>query len=148
MARAHALIEIDLNVRVRGDKTYAGMEDVQGQIDVGDEVYVHESESRVIGSARVLEIDSARQLVFLSVDWASLWVLPLSGAVEKGGSEPYRVHQKIQVGTKPRNQGGRPVKSDVPHPRSKDARGNAVYKAAPSQGSEVSDDPLKKVLAA
>jgi hypothetical protein len=66
------MIEIDLNVRVRGNGTYAGFEDVTGSLSVGEQVEVFESESSLVGVGRVTEIDPVRQLVYLSVDWASL----------------------------------------------------------------------------
>ena len=65
-------VEIDLNVRVRGNDTFVGFEDVSGPIAVGETVEVYESESGVSGEGRVTEIDSERQLIYLSVDWASL----------------------------------------------------------------------------
>jgi hypothetical protein len=65
-------IEIDLNVRVRGNGTYAGFEDVVGPLAVGDEVEVYESESGLLGKGRVAEIDTVGELVYLSVDWATL----------------------------------------------------------------------------
>jgi hypothetical protein len=65
-------IEIDLNVRARGNGTYAGFENVSGPLMVGEEVEVYESESGLAGSGHVTEIDTERELVFLSVDWASL----------------------------------------------------------------------------
>jgi hypothetical protein len=67
------VIAIDLNVRVRGEQTYAGFEDVEGPLPrVGDTVRVRESESRVQGTAVVTEVDQARQIVYLAVDWSAL----------------------------------------------------------------------------
>jgi hypothetical protein len=65
-------IAIDPNVRVRGNGTYAGFEDVAGPIAVGDQVEVYEAESNLVGVGRVTEIDGERELVYLSVDWSSL----------------------------------------------------------------------------
>ncbi|WP_409330378.1 hypothetical protein [Trujillonella humicola] len=69
-------IEIDLNVRVRGSGTYAGFEDVVDaaptDLQPGDEVEVFESEADLVGRGHVTAIDVERQLVYLSVDWASL----------------------------------------------------------------------------
>jgi hypothetical protein len=65
-------IMIDPNVRVRGNGTYAGLEDVRGNIAVGVEVEVFEPESDLVGQGRVTEIDVERRLVYLSVDWSSL----------------------------------------------------------------------------
>jgi hypothetical protein len=65
-------IAIDPNVRVWGDKTYAGFEDVQGIPVVGGYVEVWESESGASGFGQVTAIDHDRGLVYLSVDWAAL----------------------------------------------------------------------------
>ncbi|ROQ96791.1 hypothetical protein EDE04_3260 [Streptomyces sp. 2132.2] len=65
-------IEIDPNVRVRGNGTRAGLEDVTGPLRIGLEVEVYEPESGLVGPGRVTEIDPAKQLVFLSVEWHQL----------------------------------------------------------------------------
>lgn len=65
-------VEIDLNVRVRGNDTFVGFEDVYGPLAVGEAVEVFESESGVSGDGRVTQIDGERELVYLSVDWASI----------------------------------------------------------------------------
>ncbi len=65
-------VAIDPNVRVRGNGTYVGFEDVSGPIAVGDQVEVYEAESGLVGEGRVTEIDGERELVYLSVDWSSL----------------------------------------------------------------------------
>ena len=65
-------VEIDLNVRVRGNGTFVGFEDLSGPVAVGEIVEVYESESGVAGEGRVTEIDGDRELVYLSVDWPSL----------------------------------------------------------------------------
>jgi hypothetical protein len=70
--RRQTRVEIDLNVRVRGNGTFVGFDDVSGPVAVGESVEVHESESGVAGEGRVTEIDGDRELIFLSVDWASL----------------------------------------------------------------------------
>lgn len=67
-----ARVAIDLNVRVRGNETYAGFEDVDGGLAPGDLVEVYERETGLRGSARVTKVDNQRQLVFLAVDWPSL----------------------------------------------------------------------------
>ncbi|MEU5968898.1 hypothetical protein [Streptomyces globisporus] len=77
-------IEIDPNVRVRGNGTRAGFEDVSGPLAVNMMVEVFEPESELVGPARVTEIDTSKQLVFLSVEWASLEVRP---GTEHGTSE-------------------------------------------------------------
>lgn len=67
-----AKVAIDLNVRCRGNGTVSGFEDVEGILMVGDCVTVHELESGIEGHGRVTEIDNARQLVYLAVDWSGL----------------------------------------------------------------------------
>ena len=74
-------VEIDLNVRVRGNDTFVDFEDVSGPIAVGESVEVYESESGVSGEGKVTEIDGDRELVYLSVDWSSL--------TENGSSSSY-----------------------------------------------------------
>jgi hypothetical protein len=65
-------VEIDLNVRVRGNDTFVGFEDLSGPVAVGEIVEVYESESGVAGEGRVTEIDGDAELVYLSVDWPSI----------------------------------------------------------------------------
>lgn len=72
IAAGKTRIVIDPNVRVRGNGTYAGFEDVDGPIAVGEDVQVYEHESGLVGKGRVTEIDRERELVYLSVDWPSL----------------------------------------------------------------------------
>ncbi len=66
-------IAIDVNVRVRGNLTYSGFEDIDGEPAVaGASVEVYEPESGLAGTGRVVELDVERELVYLEVDWASL----------------------------------------------------------------------------
>jgi hypothetical protein len=65
-------VTIDPNIRVRGNGTYAGFEDVTGPIAVGEAVEVYEPESGLTGEGSVTEIDADRQLIYLSVNWPSL----------------------------------------------------------------------------
>ena len=65
-------IEIDPNVRVRGNQTYSGYEDVTGDLVLHDMVEVYESEAGIVGTAEVTEIDAERKLVYLAVDWSSI----------------------------------------------------------------------------
>ena len=65
-------IEIDPNIRVRGNGTFAGFEEVDGPLGVGLPVEVYEPEADIIGTGRITEIDVEKRLVYLSVDWASL----------------------------------------------------------------------------
>lgn len=76
-------IVIDPNVRVRGNQTYAGFEDVQAQgnlgrarlshadgpVAAGDRVLAVEAESGIVTDATVVDVDSERELVYLAVDW-------------------------------------------------------------------------------
>jgi len=65
--------QVDLNDRTREDAlTRARLEDVIGQIAVGEHITVYEPEDGVAADAVVREIDTAKGLVFLAVDWASL----------------------------------------------------------------------------
>ncbi|MEU4224258.1 hypothetical protein AB0F17_08195 [Nonomuraea sp. NPDC026600] len=66
---------IDPNVRVRGDNTYTGFEDVEGEaadLHLGEVVTVYEPESGLRGFGSVVDVDLDRRLVFLAVDWSSL----------------------------------------------------------------------------
>lgn len=66
-------VSIDLNVRVRGNHTYTGLEDVSGGIARERmAVEVHEEESGLVGRGYITEIDEDRQLVYLAVEWDSL----------------------------------------------------------------------------
>lgn len=65
-------VAIDLNVRVRGNQTYAGFEDVTGVVTPGGYVEVYEPETGVTGPAEVVEVDHEHQLVYLAVDWGKL----------------------------------------------------------------------------
>jgi len=70
--RRRTRVAIDPNVRVRGNGTYAGFEDVTGPIAVGEVVEVCEPESGIAGEGKVTEIDGDKELVYLSVEWSSL----------------------------------------------------------------------------
>jgi len=65
-------VEIDLNVRVRGNWTFSGLEDTSGPVEAGQVVEVFEAESGLSGPGIVEEIDEDRRLIYLSVDWAAL----------------------------------------------------------------------------
>lgn len=69
---ARTRVEIDPNVRCRGNQTRTGLEDCHGPIAVGDVVTVYESEARIEGTGRIADIDYDKQLVWLEVDWAGL----------------------------------------------------------------------------
>lgn len=77
-------IAIDLNVRVRGNLTYSGLDDVEGSLPRNGLVQVYEPESGLVGRGRVVEVDEDTQLVYLQVDWNSLhevspFVVPVEG---------------------------------------------------------------------
>jgi hypothetical protein len=80
-------IEIDPNVRVRGQLTFAGLEDVYGPLRLGQTVEVFEPEGDIVGEGRVVEIDIARQLVILGVNWASL--RPRAGQIPMSGHQAH-----------------------------------------------------------
>jgi hypothetical protein len=65
-------VAIDPNVRVRGNQTYAGFEDVTGPLALGTNVEVYEPETGLAGPAEVVEVDAERRLVYLAVEWAQL----------------------------------------------------------------------------
>ncbi|CAB4777967.1 MAG: hypothetical protein F2718_05080 [Actinobacteria bacterium] len=65
-------VEIDPNIRVRGNHTYVGFEECENIVVCGDEVEVFEEESGLVGRGRVIEVDHQARLVFLEVDWSAL----------------------------------------------------------------------------
>ena len=75
---------------------------------------------------RTLNGDFVRGLVFLEVDWASLWVLPTPGAGGNRASDPYSALQVIQVETKRHHRAGRQMSSSVV-PRASDPYWGSVY---------------------
>jgi hypothetical protein len=72
-------VAIDLNVRVHGNQTYAGLEDVTGPLAIGSHVEVYEPETGLVGPAEVTEVDQERRLVYLAVDWGKLREPPSAG---------------------------------------------------------------------
>lgn len=64
-------IVIDLNVRTPNG-TYAGFEDANGPVEVGDVVNVVERESGMFGGALVTGVDENLRLIYLSVAWGTL----------------------------------------------------------------------------
>lgn len=78
-------IAIDPNIRLPGNQTFAGFEDVQRfPIHVGMEVEVYEEESGVHGHGSVASIDEERELVYLNVEWSSL-AYPENGPAAPSG---------------------------------------------------------------
>lgn len=65
-------VQVDLNVRVRGNKTYAGYEDVVPEgapVAVGEQVLVWEAEDDIVTDGTVIELDDEKQIIYLDVDW-------------------------------------------------------------------------------
>lgn len=69
---ARTRVEIDPNVRCRGNQTCTGLEDCHGPIAIGNEVTVYESEAGIEGWGRITDIDYDKRLVWLRVNWAGL----------------------------------------------------------------------------
>jgi hypothetical protein len=65
-------IEIDLNALDDEGLTRARIEDADGEIAVGDDVLVFESEDGLIAPAKVTRADVSSGYVFLTVDWDNL----------------------------------------------------------------------------
>lgn len=65
---------IDPNVRVRGNQTFVGYEDLEGVVTLGAPIEVYEQETDAVGRGVVTEIDAERCLVFIAVEWRSLCV--------------------------------------------------------------------------
>src|SRR5674476_562173 len=77
-------IRIDPNVRVEGNMTYAGYEDLLNVTEppkVGEVVLVRETESDIVGWATVARVDPLTKLIYLSLDWAALRLETLSPLV-------------------------------------------------------------------
>ncbi len=74
VADVTARVAIDPNVRLRGNQTYSGLEDVEGPVTVGDAVLVYEPECGLRGPGRVTEVDLRLGLIYLSVDWSSCYI--------------------------------------------------------------------------
>ncbi len=66
-------IMIDPNVRVAGNETFSGFEDVRGPMPaVGQNVVVREPEGDLIGAGVVTRLDDTARLIYIAVDWPSL----------------------------------------------------------------------------
>lgn len=78
-------IAIDLNVRVRGNLTYSGYEDIEGDLPLDGVVEVYEPETGVSGPGRVVEVDEESRLVYLEVDWTRLKLQPTLDLLVPGG---------------------------------------------------------------
>lgn len=66
-------VAIDLNIRVHGNETYAGYEDIEGgPVAEGVDVDVWEPESGIEGRGQITTLDPERRLAYLAVDWLAL----------------------------------------------------------------------------
>lgn len=69
-------VRIDPNVHVHGNATLVGFEDFEGfdpvDLHVGEVVTVYEPEAGLRGEGAIVEVDPAKQLVIVAVDWSSL----------------------------------------------------------------------------
>jgi hypothetical protein len=66
-------ILIDPNVRVAGNLTFSGFEDVRGDMPaVGDLVTAREPEANLVAVGAVDRVDEHDQLIYLVVDWKTL----------------------------------------------------------------------------
>jgi hypothetical protein len=66
-------ILIDPNVRVAGNLTFSGFEDVRGDMPAqGDYVTVREPEANLVAVGEVRRIDHRDELIYLAVDWKTL----------------------------------------------------------------------------
>lgn len=112
-------IAIDPNVRVRGNETYAGFEDVEGVVGVDDDVEVWEPEIGLTGLGRITDIDADRRLIYLAVDWASLRLAPIRQAV-RANVTVYSSHPQVASALRAINERHTPVfrfrqvRDDVP----------------------------------
>lgn len=89
-------IAFDPNVRVEGNQTYVGFEDVQGDpshLSIGQKITVFESESKAETSGIITQIDSENRLIYLWVDWKNLYV-PVD--FQRNNTEEVRVN-KIRI---------------------------------------------------
>jgi len=70
MDRPLKRVEIDLNVRVRGNMTYVFLYEVEGGLIPGELVTVFEAESDVEGDGEVAYVEDG--VAYLKVDWRSI----------------------------------------------------------------------------
>jgi hypothetical protein len=68
-------IVIDPNIRTSTNGTYAGLEDADGPLSIGQTVILREPESGIEGRGTVSKIDMNIDLVYLDVDWSSFHVV-------------------------------------------------------------------------
>jgi hypothetical protein len=66
-------ILIDPNVRVAGNETFSGFEDVVGALPPeGARVRVREPESNIVGEGVVTRVDEHDRLIYLAIEWSKL----------------------------------------------------------------------------
>jgi hypothetical protein len=70
--RALTRVQIDLNVRSRGNKARVGYEDATGPLQPGQAVEVYESETNLTGTGTVSETDDDLRLAWIDLDWSKL----------------------------------------------------------------------------
>lgn len=78
--------KIDLNVRVAGHLSYAGLEDLVPEgsaVSLGEQILAWEPGSGMVADAVVHAIDEDTQIVYLDVDWQSLRSWPFASDVLK-----------------------------------------------------------------
>lgn len=73
-------VTIDLNTRVRGSQSYAGLEDADSPVVAGQAVLAVEAETGLVTNAIVTDVDRDRRLMYLAVDWRGLRADPGGGA--------------------------------------------------------------------
>lgn len=67
-----AVVRIDPNVRVKGNRTFSGFEDIVDGVPLRaeEEVLAWEEESNVMWPAVVYDLDFGKKLVYLTVAWS------------------------------------------------------------------------------
>lgn len=67
-------VEVDPNVRVRGNQTYSCFRHVRGADlpAIGDPVQVVEPESGLTGTGTVTDLDHEAEIIYIRVDWRGL----------------------------------------------------------------------------
>ncbi len=101
-------IAIDPNVRVTGNWTYAGFEDIEGgPVAPGDRVRVWEPESQLSGFATIVEVDCDRDLVYIEVNWSALRTpTAIFVSCNSSTTNELRATWHHVAGVRPRTSGG------------------------------------------
>lgn len=66
-------VEIDPNERMPDGLVRTGLENVLGPVVIGGLVQVFEPEARLVGWGHIKRHDEKTDLVYISVDWDSIW---------------------------------------------------------------------------